>query len=108
MCVLQLQAGLRILAAGARAGLVKGEQDWQHFVHRFAQGALEGQPDFHPVLDREIVELLDAMISCSVAESDVNRLLKSHLTWLPKKQMRLWRLIPLLTVCTFQLVFLPT
>lgn len=93
-----VQAGLRILAAGARVGLVKGEDAWNAFSDRFAAGALNGHSQFNAGVDREMQLLLDAMISCSLPESAIRNLLKTPMGWMAGDSMRPWRIVPLLTV----------
>lgn len=97
--VAYVQAGLRMLAAAARVGLVKGDQQWKIFTDRFATDALNPPPQHSTQHDRELQLLLDAMITCALSETSVHKMVQAVAGWMENGSLRLWRLAPYLTVC---------
>ena len=93
-----MQAGLRMLAAAARMGLVTSDKQWQLFTERFAQDALNAPRQHSTQHDRELLLLLDASITCVLPEAAVLKLVQAVDLWMTQRSLRLWRIAPYLTV----------
>eukprot|EP00892_Ulva_mutabilis_P007526 jgi/Ulvmu1/5145/UM021_0162.1 len=92
------ESGLRMLAAGARVGVITDTQ-WGDYCSRFAAGSMGPSKVFYTSsADRELQLLLEAALHYGSNSDLVSALCDQVAAWMNAEKMRLWRIVPYMVV----------